>query len=181
MTLAAKWAHISPGLEIMNDGALAITASATSSARDFDFLAGRRHVYHRKLKERLTGNTDWFEFDGAYKFETILKGLGNIEKYDLITNSRQPLEGMNLRLFNPETKLWSIYWADSIFGTLEAPLVGSFENGVGSFYTVDKHNGQPIIIQFRYDSTEKDNPNWRQAFSADGGQTWEWNWCMSYK
>jgi hypothetical protein len=176
-----KSAQSSPGLEVLPNGTLAIKASATSSARDFDFLEARTHVNHRKLKERLTGSNRWFEFDGDYEIRLILNGLGNIEKYGITTNDGQELEGMNLRLFNPDTKLWSIYWADSISGTLEAPLVGSFENGVGNFYTVDKHNGQPIIIQFRYDSTEKDNPNWRQAFSADGGQTWEWNWYMNYK
>ncbi|MES2110515.1 MAG: hypothetical protein V4577_17280 [Bacteroidota bacterium] len=181
MILAEKSAQSSPGLNVLPDGTLTITPSATSSVRDFDFLEGRTYVQHRKLKERLTTSNDWFEFDGAYEIRPILNGLGNIEKYEIITNGGQSLEGMNLRLFNPDTKLWSIYWADSISGTLEAPLVGSFENGVGNFYTIDKHNGRSIIIQFRYDSTEKDNPNWRQAFSADGGQTWEWNWYMNYR
>ncbi|MEP6612252.1 MAG: hypothetical protein ABJA76_10220 [Mucilaginibacter sp.] len=181
MTSVKNSADDTPGLELSANGTLAITASAASSMHDFDFLTGRRSVHHKKLKERLNGSSDWFEFDGDYEIRSILNGLGNIEKYNLITNDQQSLEGMNLRIFNPATRLWSIYWADSISGTLEAPLIGSFSNGVGHFYTLDRHNDQKIIVQFRYDPSDNNRPNWRQAFSADDGQTWEWNWYMNYQ
>ena len=170
-----------PGLQFGPDGSLTLTASATSSARDFDFLKESRQVHHRKLLERLTNCDDWFEFSGGYEFKLILNGLGNIEKYVMTANDGASFEGMNLRLFNPQTRLWSIYWADSVFGQLETPLVGSFEDGVGHFYTFDQCGDQKVLIQFRYDGTEKEKPNWRQGFSTDYGQTWEWNWYMNYR
>jgi hypothetical protein len=92
----------------------------------------------------------------------------------------QPFEGMSLRLFNPVTKLWSIYWADSIHGKLDPPVTGSFENSMGLFFGKDYVKGKPILVVFRWDITDKDHPVWSQAFSADNGTTWEWNWYMYF-
>jgi hypothetical protein len=85
---------------------------------------------------------------------------------------------MTLRLFNPATRLWSIYWADSYAGVLDPPVVGSFENTIGTFYTRDIYNNIPIIMKFVWDKTNIDHPVWSQAFSLDNGETWEWNWYM---
>ena len=85
---------------------------------------------------------------------------------------------MTLRLFNPRTKLWSIYWADSHVGILDKPVTGSFENGIGRFYSKDVFNGKDILVIFVWDATNPDEPVWSQAFSDDNGQTWEWNWYM---
>ena len=89
-----------------------------------------------------------------------------------------PFEGMTVRLFNPKTKLWSIYWADSNEGKLDPPVLGSFENNVGHFITKDKFNNKDVLVIFRWDARDKDNPVWSQAFSEDKGNTWEWNWFM---
>ena len=85
---------------------------------------------------------------------------------------------MTLRLFNPQTKLWSIYWADSAVVTLDKPVVGSFDAGIGRFFTRDVWEKTPIIMQFEWDKTDPEAPVWSQAFSADEGKTWEWNWYM---
>ena len=92
--------------------------------------------------------------------------------------------GLNLnpprivRLFNPKTRLWSIYWADSNTGVLDPPVIGSFENDIGYFFTKDIFNGKNIIMAFRWDARDKNNPVWSQAYSEDNGKTWEWNWYM---
>ena len=85
---------------------------------------------------------------------------------------------MTLRLFNPATRLWSIYWADSNRGILETPVVGSFENSIGQFYSTDIFNGRKIMVVYQWDKSDTENPVWSQAFSEDNGKTWEWNWYM---
>ncbi|MGZ5220960.1 MAG: hypothetical protein ACXWC7_12810, partial [Chitinophagaceae bacterium] len=112
---------------------LHIVPSATSSANDFDFFAGHWNIHNRRLKTRLNGCTDWIEFEASQEMRTILNGIGNIDNFKT-TIDGSPFEGMTLRLFNPITKLWSIYWADSNKGVLDPPVVGSFENNIGLFY-----------------------------------------------
>lgn len=85
-------------------------------------------------------------------------------------------EGATLRLFDPKSKLWSLYWVASNVGVLDPPVVGSFENNVGHFFTKDTFKGKNIIVVFRWDVRDKDHPVWSQAFSPDNGKTWEWNW-----
>lgn len=165
---------------IDHKGELHITASSTSSSADFDFLVGRHQVHHKKLKSRLNNSNDWIEFDGTHKQELILHGIGNLEQHEMRTPEGAEIAGMALRLFNPETKLWSIHWADSISGKLDAPMLGSFENKIGYFFTKDVYNGTNILVQFKWDASDADQPVWSQAFSADNGQTWEWNWYMYF-
>jgi hypothetical protein len=87
---------------------------------------------------------------------------------------------MSLRLFNPKTKLWSIYWADSDVVVLDVPQVGSFDGNIGNFYARDVFKGKEIIVQFKWDKTIPDAPVWSQAFSSDNGTSWEWNWYMTF-
>jgi hypothetical protein len=164
-------------LRINNSGELIISASPASSARDFDFYQGQWSIDNRKLKERLNGCTDWEEFPATGEMNLILNGTGNMDNFKTTIND-QPFEGMTLRLFNPSTRLWSIYWADSNTGVLDPPVVGSFDNNIGTFYTKDNYKGISIIMQFVWDKTDPDNPVWSQAFSTDNGNTWEWNWYM---
>jgi len=86
---------------------------------------------------------------------------------------------MTLRVFNPKTKLWSIYWADSNFSVLGLPpVVGSFENKVGHFFSKDIFDGKSVITVYRWDARDANKPIWSQATSIDNGATWEWNWFM---
>jgi hypothetical protein len=104
----------------------------------------------------------------------ILNGLGNIDKYTDHASGK-PYEGVALRLFNRATRLWSIYWADSNAGSLDPPVVGSFEGKIGHFFARDTYHGRPIIVVFRWDVRNPSLPVWSQAFSTDEGKTWEWN------
>src|SRR5690349_14565188 len=162
------------------NGELVVTASASSSVKDFDFLFGKHSVHHKKLKSRLAGSHEWFEFDGTHEMHSILQGTGNQETQQLKNVDGTIYEGMAIRFFDAATKLWSIYWADSRHNSLDVPVVGSFENNTGHFYASDNFNGQPILIQFVWDATNPERPVWSQAFSADKGKTWEWNWFMYF-
>ncbi|WP_315814680.1 hypothetical protein [Paraflavitalea speifideaquila] len=161
------------------EGGLIITPSASSSQHDFDFLQGRWLVRNRKLKTRLNNCSEWIEFAGIQDLRKILLGIGNIDILAAGLDGK-PFEGMTLRLFNPVTRLWSIYWADSNRGQLEPPVLGSFEDKVGRFITKDSFQGRDILVQFNWDATNPELPVWSQAFSADQGATWEWNWYMYF-
>jgi hypothetical protein len=160
-------------------GRPSIIASNNSSPNDFDFLVGKWNIHSRKLKTRLDNCQEWSEFEAFGECRKILNGFGNIDDFRTEFNGK-PFEGMALRLFNPKTKLWSIYWADSNVVVLDVPQVGSFEDNIGKFYAKDVFNGKDIIVLYQWDKTNVDVPTWSQAFSADNGKTWEWNWYMTF-
>jgi hypothetical protein len=172
--LAIPAVHFDAGAKLM------ITASATSSKNDFDFFEGKWNLYNRKLKSRLNNCSEWIEFESTQEMYRVLNGIGNIDNF-LATFDGQPFEGMTVRLFNPGTRLWSIYWADSNEGKFDPPVLGSFENKVGHFFTKDIFNNKDIVVAFQWDARNENFPVWRQAFSDDEGKTWEWNWFMFMK
>jgi hypothetical protein len=161
-------------VKFMPTGEIEVIPSKTSSQNDFDYLVGKWKLENKKLKTRLNNCTEWIEFESTVEMNKFLQGIGNIDIYKA-TFDGKPFEGVALRLFNPKTKLWSIYWADSNVGAMDPPMVGSFEGNIGMFYAKDVHNGKPVIVMFHWDKTDRENPVWSQAFSPDNGKTWEWN------
>jgi hypothetical protein len=150
-----------------------IQPSATSSATDFDFLVGKWSVKNRRFS-----NNQWIEFDAELHMRKTINGLGNVENYYSTFNGK-PFEGQAVRLFNPQTKLWTVYWMDSNNPVMDAhPVTGSFENKLGKLYANDSLNGKPIIVLYQWDAADDKHPKWGQATSADNGKTWDWNWEM---
>jgi hypothetical protein len=168
-----------PNIAFDENGNLKIAASPGSSKNDFDFYEGKWRLHNKKLKTRLNNCTEWIEFESTQEMYRVLNGLGNIDNF-LATFNGIPFEGMSVRLFNPKTKLWSIYWADSDEGVLQPPVVGSFNGNIAHFFAKDQHNGKDILVVFCWNIEDKQNPVWSQAFSADYGKTWEWNWYMFF-
>lgn len=147
---------------------------------DFDFFVGEWTVEHKRLKARLTGCTEWDRFKGSCSVQKILGGFGNIDD-NLIELPEGTYRAATLRAFDPGSRTWSIWWLDARApGSLDVPVVGSFENGVGTFLANDTLNGRPIVVRFVWTSPQAENPRWEQAFSPDGGKTWETNWVMVF-
>jgi len=164
--------------KLSDDGALTNIPSPTSSKHDFDFYIGSWKIKNRRLKTRLNNCTEWIEFDAKQNMHLVLNGLGNVDHFYAMFDG-EPFEGMSLRFFDPKTNLWSIYWSDvSKTGILEPPVLGSFYGDLGVFYTKDVFEGKEILVKFEWDKTDPANPIWRQGFSEDMGQTYEWNWYM---
>jgi len=168
-----------PKLHFDANGNLLIKASPGSSNSDFDFLVGKWKMSHRRLNKRLENCTDWTEFESTDSNYKILSGSADM---DVLSTTKMPglegklFEGVTLRLFDPKTRLWRLYWVASNVGVLDPPVVGSFENNVGHFFAKDTFKGKNIIMVFRWDVRDKNHPVWSQAFSPDNGKTWEWNW-----
>jgi len=167
-----------PKLVFNNRGELQITPSPSSSKNDFDFFQGKWKLTNRVLTKTANNTTEWTTFEATQEMHVILNGIGNVDNFIAERNGK-PFEGMTLRLFNPQTKLWSIYWADSNYGTLGLPpVIGSFENKVGHFFSLDLIDNKRTLTVYRWDARDEDNPIWSQATSEDNGNTWVWNWYM---
>ncbi len=145
-------------------------------ARDFDFWVGEWRIHNRRLRERLQGSTEWVEFEATCVVHPLPGGLGNEDEYR--TDFGGGFVGMSFRFFQKATKQWAIYWADSRFGTVDPPVIGSFRGDVGTFEGADTFEGRPIRVRFIWSRTRSGAPRWEQAFSDDGGKTWETNWVM---
>jgi hypothetical protein len=143
---------------------------------DFNFITGRWLVSNRRLKKRLEGCTEWESFEAVQDGALLLGGLGNMN--DLVTEDKGTI-GMALRFFNPQDRLWSIYWVSQSDGLLQPPVVGSFAGGVGRFEGNDTHEGRPVRVRFMWTDITPGSARWEQAFSVDGGRHWETNWVMN--
>jgi hypothetical protein len=146
---------------------------------DFDFFMGSWKVHHRRLRERLKGSTEWEEFAGTVSARKILGGLGNFDEGTMERTSG-PALGTTLRIYNPQSSQWSIYWADSVNGMVPIATVGEFKDGRGEFYDHEPFEGRMIFCRFIWSPITPDSCRWEQAFSADGGATWETNWVMDF-
>lgn len=164
---------------LSSDGKLAITASETSSKNDFDYLVGNWNIRNRTLKKPLAGSDEWEEFDATQEFRQILVGLGNFDIFHTELGGK-PFEGLTVRLFDPKTRLWTIYWADSNAGKLDDGKVGSFNGDEGEFFGREVVAGKDVIVKFHWDKRNPQTPIYSRAFSADAGRTWEWNWYSNF-
>lgn len=155
-------------------------AARSVGAGDFDFLFGAWRIVNERLTARLVGSADWERFEAHGACRPILGGIGNIDDFRPQGDGWQGFEGALLRLCDPATGLWSIYWADNVRCTLFPPLVGRFVAGEGEFFGDDQHEGRPVRVRFRWTGIGPRTARWEQAFSADGGATWETNWIMRF-
>jgi hypothetical protein len=153
--------------------------SQADPQKDFDFFIGKWNVHNRKLKERLKGSTSWDEFDGTVIARPIWDGKANVDEFEADSTTGH-IQGMTLRLFDPKSQQWSIYWANSANGTLEKPMIGSFKDGRGEFYDQEFFEGKSIFVRFIWSNITSSSCRWEQAFSDDGGKSWETNWIMDF-
>lgn len=146
---------------------------------DFDFLIGKWTSRQRRLRERLKGSNDWEEFPARLEVRKILDGMGNFDEL-LMDREGGITRGATLRLYDVQSRQWSIYWADGIHGALAEPEVGSFQDNCGTFHAQEPFEGRMIFSRFLWSHDSEDRCHWEQAFSEDGGKTWETNWLADF-
>jgi hypothetical protein len=156
------------------------TSAKQSSACDFDFFIGSWRVAHRRLKDRLVGCNEWVEFGGTTVVQKVLGGMGNLDD-NILELPGNAYRAVTLRAYDFQTRLWSIWWLDGRNpGSLDTPVVGQFQDGVGTFYASDTLAGKPIRVRFLWTLPKHDMPRWEQAFSSNEGESWETNWVMAF-
>jgi hypothetical protein len=162
---AAKAAK--PGAETPRDG-----------QHDFDFEIGTWHTHLKRLAHPLSGSSDWIEYEGVTTVRKVWNGRANL--VELIADGPDGhFEGLNLRLYNPRSRQWSLNFASSKGGTLGQPTIGGFIDGRGEFYDQEDFDGRAIFVRFVITPLDADTIRFEQAFSDDGGKTWELNWVAT--
>ena len=147
---------------------------------DFDFIIGSWTVEHSRLKERLNGCQEWIGFSGQSTTTKILSGLGNLED-NLLHLPEGDYRAAAFRSYDTKSKMWAIWWLDTRNPhSIDVPVIGQFEDGVGVFYADDVLNSAAIRVRFTWSVPSDGVPRWEQAFSADLGVTWETNWKMKF-
>lgn len=153
----------------------------SSTPNDFDFFVGRWLVHHRRLKERLAGSSQWEEFGGTSEMRKLMDGQGNVDD-NVIDLPAGRYRAVSLRAFDPKAGRWAIWWVDGRDPHRDPgpPLVGGFSRGIGTFHADDTFNGQAIRVRYVWSDITATSCRWQQAFSADGGRSWETNWIMDF-
>src|SRR5215472_16358072 len=164
-----------------------LTVSVTSAAgpqgatrqrdgqHDFDFHIGTWKTHLKRLLHPLTGSTTWIEYDGTTLVRKVWDGRANLVELKA-DGPAGHFEGLSLRLYNPASHQWSLNFANSSDGSLTQPTIGEFKNGRGEFYDQETLNGRAIFVRFVISDISANSCRFEQAFSADGGKTWEVNW-----
>lgn len=147
---------------------------------DFDFQFGSWKVHNRRLLHPLTGSNEWVEFDGTVVARPVWGGRANMDEFEADAPSGD-IEGMTVRTYNAKAHEWSIYWANQRTGVVSLPAtVGKFnDHGIGEFYDQEEFNGRTIFVRFIWTVQSAEQTRWEQAFSIDGGKTWETNWIIT--
>jgi hypothetical protein len=148
---------------------------------DFDFLVGQWRVHHRQLKERLADSHEWTEFEGSLVTRRLMNGWANVGD-NVFKMPGGEVRGVGLRSYDPKTGQWSVWWLDGRdpSANLGAPIKGGFQNGVGTFFSDEMYRGRPIRVRVTWSRITSTSAHWEQAFSPDGGESWETNWTSDF-
>ena len=167
------------GTLAQDDSGASRTTSQPTAERDgqhdFDPLIGSWKYHLKRRLHPLTGSTTWIELNGTGVCYKVWDGGAQLDTFEA-DGSTGHIEGLTLRVYNPQSHQWRLYWANSKIGILDPPQVGEFKNGQGEFFAQDTINGKTILIRFVWTNMTTNSPHFEQSFSDDGGKTWEVNW-----
>ncbi len=142
---------------------------------DFDFEFGSWKAHLSRLLHPLTGSTTWVDYEGTSVVRKVWNGRANLGELEVEGTSGH-IEGLTLRLYDPQSRQWHISWASSGDGTLGQAMTGGFKDGRGEFYDRETFNGEAVFVRFVFSDITPASFRFEQSFSADGGRTWEVNW-----
>jgi hypothetical protein len=162
-----------------SDTSLPKTPTQRDGQHDFDFNFGTWKTHVSRLVHPLTGSNQWVEYDGTSVVSKVWNGKASLFELD-VRGPAGHIEGMGLRLYNPETHQWSLNWANSSDGVINKPMIGEFKDGRGEFFDQEEFNGRMILARNGFSNITPNSSRFEQAFSDDGGKTWETNWVMTF-
>jgi hypothetical protein len=179
-TLAKSLRALAVTLTLCPMAAFAQPAPADQAQRHaFDFELGSWKAHLSRRLKPLTGSNTWVNYDGTSILRPVWNGAANLGELEL-DGSAGHIEGLSLRVYNPQTRQWGISYANAAAGTVGAPMVGGFKDGRGEFYAADTLNDRAIFVRFIFSGITAHAFQLEQAFSDDGGKTWEANWIAKF-
>jgi hypothetical protein len=151
-------------------------AVTADGQHDFDWEFGAWRSEVRVLADPLSGSEEWLHFRGTSVVRSLMDGRANVVEFD-VSGEAGRIEALNLRLYEPGSDRWSSTFVNMRDGLLTPSVYGGFDDdGVGRFYGEDQLNGRPIEVRFLIFRMGPDKARFEQAYSDDGGATWETNW-----
>jgi hypothetical protein len=153
-------------------------AAPRDGQHDFDFEIGTWKTHVKRLVRPLTASTTWVELDGITVVRKVWNGRANLLELEA-DGPGGHFQGLNLRLYNPQSRQWSLNFVSSNDATLSQPTIGEFKDGRGEFFSQETLNGRAIYVRFVISDITPDSCRFEQAFSQDGGRTWEVNWIAT--
>jgi hypothetical protein len=153
-------------------------SSEREASHDFDLEIGVWATHLKRLRHPLSGSNEWIEYDGTSEVKGLLGGRANVVELR-VKGSAGSIEGVSLRLYEPDAHQWTLNFANILDGRLTTPMIGEFHAGRGQFYGQDTFKNRAILVRFIAFSENTDTWRFEQAFSDDGGQTWETNWIAT--
>jgi hypothetical protein len=149
------------------------------SQHDFDFEFGAWKTHIRRLQQPLSDARSWSDYAGLSTVHKVWSGLANFGELE-IDGQNTHIEGLSFRLYDAQSHQWSIYWANSNDGKLGTPMIGGFRNGRGEFYNQDYYQGTAVLVRFVFSDIKPTSFRFEQAFSGDGGKSWQPNWTADF-
>lgn len=145
---------------------------------DFDFHVGTWETHLKRLNDPLSGSSDWIEYEGTTEVRKVWEGRANLVELTA-EGPEGRLDVLSLRLYNPQSQQWSLNSASIHRGVISVPVIGEFKNGRGEFFSQEIYNDRAIFVRFFISQLSSDSWRFEQAFSEDGGETWEVNWIAT--
>lgn len=160
--------------------ATAPTPDARDASRSFDFLHGQWRVRNRRLRRPLSGTDEWDEFEATSVVRPLLNGRANIEEWEAVMPTGH-VRAVSLHLYDAAAREWRLHWATDLKGQFGVPTIGTFAaDGRGEFFNVEEYDGRTILLRIVWEDRGPVACWWEQAFSVDGGRSWETNWVMDF-
>jgi hypothetical protein len=151
----------------------AVVTERRDGQRDFDWEIGEWTTRLSRLRPPLSGSSTWVKYEGVTVVRPVLGGSANLVELK-VEGPAGRIEGLSLRLYDPDARQWSLNFAGG--GVLTRPVYGEFKGGRGIFYGQDTLGGRAILVRFIISDVTANSARFEQAFSDDGGITWEVNW-----
>jgi hypothetical protein len=150
-------------------------AAVRDGQHDFDWEIGAWDTRLKRLREPLSGKTDWVEYAGTSVVKPVMGKRANLVEFD-VRGAAGAIAGVSLRLYQPASGAWTLHFANLASGRMTEPMTGWFSAGVGSFHGQDHIDGRKLLVRFLVIPVSADRWRFEQAYSNDGGKTWETNW-----
>jgi hypothetical protein len=161
------------------DAASPAKAEVHDGRHDFDFEFGDWTMQLKRRMKPLTGSDTWVQYEGSSIVRKVWNGAANLGEIEL-DGPGGHIEGLSLRVYNPDAKQWNVHFANSAGGVLGEAMVGGFRDGRGEFYDQETYDGRAVFVRFVFSDITPASFKFEQAFSADGGRTWEANWIATF-
>lgn len=176
---ARTWTSLVLSAAILLTAAMPIKAAERDGQHDFDFNFGTWKTHVSRLVHPLADSKTWTEYDGISVVRKVWNGRASLFELE-VEGPAGHIEGVGLRLYNPQSHQWNLNWTNSSVGMLDGAMIGDFKDGRGVFYSAETFNGQNILVRNGFSDITPNSSRFEQAFSTDGGKTWETNWIMTF-